>query len=294
MSRIRYVALLLALLLALTPLAALAQDDLKLEEYVSEDGLLTISYPEGWSSYVDEETPFPMVIFINSEEGLARIGDDEDPISGDQAILVFVLPAEFLSFFGVVVTEDMTSAELATTVATMFFEPEPNADGTVNEEDMTEIGEAAEVELGEDLVAGVVEVADSTSEGTFTTFFPGEGLLAIVSAMAYPGEFTDEQAAVSQAVAASLVYEGSGADLLAAMMAPSEIEEAPEGATAADYDGAALVEERCSTCHTTDRIYSADKDEAGWTATVDRMIGYGAQLNSAEREAVLQYLVENH
>lgn len=294
MSRIRYVALLLALLLAITPLAALAQDDPKLEEFVSEDGLLTLSYPEGWSSFVDEETPFPMVMFLNNEEAVERITADEDPISGDQAFLVFVLPTDFLAFFGVTLTEDITPADLVTAVATMFFEPEPNEDGTVNEEDMAEIGEAEEVELSEELVAGVVAVAERTGEGTFMTFMPGEKLLAIVYAVAYPGEFTDEQAELGQVLAASVVYEGSADALLAAIMAPPVVEDAPEGATAADYDGAALIEERCSVCHTTAQIYNADKDEAGWTATVDRMIGYGAQLNSAEREAVLQYLVGNH
>jgi len=55
-------------------------------------------------------------------------------------------------------------------------------------------------------------------------------------------------------------------------------------------DGAALVEERCTVCHTRDRIDNATKDEAGWTATVDRMIGYGAALDAAEREAVVAYL----
>lgn len=54
--------------------------------------------------------------------------------------------------------------------------------------------------------------------------------------------------------------------------------------------GAALVEERCTVCHSSDRIYSADKDEAGWTATVDRMIGNGAQLNDEERQLVIDYL----
>ncbi len=61
-----------------------------------------------------------------------------------------------------------------------------------------------------------------------------------------------------------------------------------------DTDGAALIEARCSTCHNTDRIYNADKDEAGWTDTVDRMIGYGAALDETERAAVLEYLVQNH
>jgi mono/diheme cytochrome c family protein len=59
-------------------------------------------------------------------------------------------------------------------------------------------------------------------------------------------------------------------------------------------DGDALVNERCTVCHTRERIDSKDKDEAGWTATVDRMIGNGAQLSDEERAAVIQYLTETH
>ncbi len=53
----------------------------------------------------------------------------------------------------------------------------------------------------------------------------------------------------------------------------------------------ALIKERCTVCHNTDRIYAAQKDEAGWTATVDKMIGKGAKLNIAERQAVITTLV---
>lgn len=295
MSRIRFVTLMLVVLLAVTPLAVLAQDDPQVEEFVSEDGLLTLSYPAGWFPYMDEDMPFPMVVFLNSEEAVERfMAIEENPVSGDQAFLVFVTPIDYLAFFGVTVTEDTTPADLVTTVATMFFETEPGEDGTVDEEDMIEIGEADEVELSEELVAGVVDVIDPTGEGTFMTFMPGERLLVIVYTVAYPGEFTDEQAEMAQALAASLVYEGTADALLTAIMTPPVVEEAPEGAASGDYDGAALIEERCSTCHTTAQIYSADKDDAGWAATVDRMIGYGAQLNSAEREAVLEYLIANH
>ena len=55
-------------------------------------------------------------------------------------------------------------------------------------------------------------------------------------------------------------------------------------------DGNALVEVRCTVCHSRSRIDNAQKDQAGWTATVDRMIGHGAQLNPAERDAVIAYL----
>lgn len=53
----------------------------------------------------------------------------------------------------------------------------------------------------------------------------------------------------------------------------------------------ALIKERCTVCHNTDRIFAAKHDEAGWTATVDRMIGKGAKLNVAERQAVITTLV---
>jgi hypothetical protein len=59
-------------------------------------------------------------------------------------------------------------------------------------------------------------------------------------------------------------------------------------------DGDALVSERCTVCHSRDRIDSKDKDEAGWTETVDRMISHGAQLNADERQAVIDYLVSTH
>jgi predicted ester cyclase len=75
---------------------------------------------------------------------------------------------------------------------------------------------------------------------------------------------------------------------------PAATEEAGGDGDTGALDGDALVSERCTVCHTRERIDNADKDEAGWTETVDRMIGYGAQLNEEERAAVIQYLVETH
>jgi hypothetical protein len=52
-----------------------------------------------------------------------------------------------------------------------------------------------------------------------------------------------------------------------------------------------LINERCSVCHTTDRIYKAGFDRERWEETVDRMISKGAELNEAERDSVIEYLV---
>jgi hypothetical protein len=58
----------------------------------------------------------------------------------------------------------------------------------------------------------------------------------------------------------------------------------------ATADGATLVNGTCGRCHPIDRVQSAHKDRAGWTATVDRMVSHGAPLNEAQKAAVVDYL----
>lgn len=279
----------LILVLVMTPAALLAQGDDELETYTSEDGLLSVSYPAGWLTNVDEEAPFPFVIFVNTEEALARVEAGDDLVSGDVGVLVVVLPSEFLTFFGVTLADDATPAEVAESVATAMLGPTPAADGSVDESEQVEFSEFEEVELTDELLGGFGTAASATEEIAITIFSPGEGLLAIVYTATTAGELTDENAELSKTVAASLTYNGTADDLMLALMGGA-VGETPEDAAAGELNGAALVAERCTTCHTAERIDSASKDEAGWAATVDRMIGYGAQLNSAEREAVIAYL----
>jgi cytochrome c5 len=60
----------------------------------------------------------------------------------------------------------------------------------------------------------------------------------------------------------------------------------------ADLDGKALVEERCTQCHGLQNVTGAKKSRDGWQSNVERMIGKGAQLNDAEKAAVIDYLAE--
>ena len=55
-------------------------------------------------------------------------------------------------------------------------------------------------------------------------------------------------------------------------------------------DGGALVSERCTVCHTLARIQSEDKSAEEWQSIVEQMIRNGANLNSDEKAAVIQYL----
>jgi len=59
-------------------------------------------------------------------------------------------------------------------------------------------------------------------------------------------------------------------------------------------DGQTLMQERCSVCHSTDRITSAHKTATEWTTTVERMINHGAQLTSQEQQTLIDYLAANY
>jgi len=59
-------------------------------------------------------------------------------------------------------------------------------------------------------------------------------------------------------------------------------------------DGAALVQERCTVCHSTERIQNSSKTRDEWEDTVKRMIGKGANLTSDEKDIVINYLAETY
>lgn len=68
---------------------------------------------------------------------------------------------------------------------------------------------------------------------------------------------------------------------------------APEGegpAPQATDEGRQLVEEKCSRCHSLDRVEQAQKAGDEWGATVDRMIGNGLQVTDEEQQAIVEYL----
>ena len=82
---------------------------------------------------------------------------------------------------------------------------------------------------------------------------------------------------------------------------PDETDEPAATATAtveasptAAFDGQALLQDRCTACHSLTRIETASKTAEGWEATVNRMVGYGVVLSAEELDALVQYLAETY
>lgn len=57
---------------------------------------------------------------------------------------------------------------------------------------------------------------------------------------------------------------------------------------------AELLHDRCTACHTLDRVEAATKTEAEWDATVERMRGKGAELTDDEAQTLVEHLVEEY
>jgi cytochrome c5 len=58
--------------------------------------------------------------------------------------------------------------------------------------------------------------------------------------------------------------------------------------------GQALMQDRCSVCHSLERVTSAQKTADQWKVSVDRMINNGAQLSPQEEQTLVIYLAQNY
>jgi competence protein ComEA len=65
---------------------------------------------------------------------------------------------------------------------------------------------------------------------------------------------------------------------------------APAWAQLPDGAGKAETEKVCSQCHELARAVSLRQDQAGWAATVDKMVSLGAEASDADLRAVVNYL----
>ena len=68
---------------------------------------------------------------------------------------------------------------------------------------------------------------------------------------------------------------------------------APVAPTGPDAVAANLVNTVCASCHSLDRVKDKTADKDGWTTTVTRMKGLGANLNDEQVPLLVDYLVKN-
>lgn len=59
----------------------------------------------------------------------------------------------------------------------------------------------------------------------------------------------------------------------------------------AEVDVEALIDEKVAGNHDLGRIFNADKTREEWEDTLDRMIGYGAQISEEEKEVIIEFLL---
>ena len=82
--------------------------------------------------------------------------------------------------------------------------------------------------------------------------------------------------------------------LIAGLTATLASDRVKPPSTAPSGDAAALVQDRCTVCHSLDRVRQAKKTRDRWAQTVTRMVGKGAELSAAEQTTVIEYLSKTY
>ncbi len=82
----------------------------------------------------------------------------------------------------------------------------------------------------------------------------------------------------------ALLLWGAAPARTAAAQAPDDHPEMPNG------PGKAITLQTCTKCHSITNITGQHKDKDGWTATITKMVGYGATGTDDEFEQILNYV----
>ncbi len=61
-----------------------------------------------------------------------------------------------------------------------------------------------------------------------------------------------------------------------------------------DMPARKLIDQRCSICHSTERIFSTRHSTQEWKVIIDRMIRHGASLDASEEKVLKDYLGDEY
>jgi hypothetical protein len=173
----------------------------EMEEIVSATEFFTVKIPAGWSR--QEVVPGADFVLGNSEAALERYNTRGDIESGDYVLNVGFLPLALLqerdlSHLGF--QFDASPEVFLQSLLPLFRSGDlPAGDNA---------GEAVLVSLSDEREAGMLTLSDEGREGLILVFTAGDGVLAFVSAVGYPGE-TGSLQEIAYAVAAEVVFSGT-------------------------------------------------------------------------------------
>jgi hypothetical protein len=76
--------------------------------------------------------------------------------------------------------------------------------------------------------------------------------------------------------------------VLAVMLIAACAQTAPEPEAVDDVE--ALIIDKCSGCHSADKVFDANYDEAGWADVIDDMVIKGAEVTEEEKALMIEWL----
>lgn len=188
-----------------TPTVEIRDEDM--QEFVSTTEFFRVRVPSGWST--EERVPGSAVVMANSEPALDRYTSGSAVEPGDLVINVGFLPYRLLQ-----------SNELRS----LDFQYEAPPDVFLQsllpmfrtDEDLV-IGDAELISLNDERDAGMLTVSGEGREGMILMFAAGDGVIALVSTVASPGEMGAFQD-ISYAVAATVAFSGANDALYGALL----------------------------------------------------------------------------
>lgn len=181
-----------------TPTAAPVSLVNDLDDYVSVTEFFSLKVPAGWSS--EETFPGGAFVMANSEAALERYKNDGAVSSGDFVLNIGFLPYDLFEQREVKplgIQFEATPDVFLQSLLPMFNIKEDAA-----------LSDVSLVSVSDERDAGMLAVSEEGREGLILMFEAGDGVVAFVSTVAFPGETADFQE-VAYAVAAGVTFGGA-------------------------------------------------------------------------------------
>ena len=169
-----------------------------MEEYVSVTEFFSLEVPAGWS--LEETFPGGAFVMANSEAALERYKNDSAVTSGDLVLNVGFLPFDLFEQREVKPLGIQFEATPDVFLESLF--PMFNIKGDAV------LSDVKLVSIDDERDAGMLAVSEEGREGMILMFEAGDGVVAFVSTIGFPGEMADFQE-VAYAVAAKVAFDGA-------------------------------------------------------------------------------------